>query len=148
MHGGRWHVAPDQEINVENDMRKYLKLDVGQGILEGALAYRIQRKHAESIQYKSKHIWLLVAWRFKYTKEPHVRALLVEHNKRLDENRLRKLYQKYWPSLKKQINATRREWTLDDTTMLVTRISVEYEDYIWNIYIEEKNRTNFTMISR
>jgi hypothetical protein len=53
-----------------------------------------------------KNIWLLVAWCGEHTKRLDVCALLIEHNKRLDEDRLKKLYQKRWPLLKERAKAT------------------------------------------
>jgi hypothetical protein len=98
IHGGKWHVAPDQKINGDAVMRNYLESDIGQDVLKGALVYRIQRgqygKSNEFIQDKSKCIQLLVAWRIEHTKGPHVRALLVEHNKEFnwDEDKPKKLH--------------------------------------------------------
>jgi hypothetical protein len=97
MHGGKWHVVPDQEINVNAVMRNLIEFDSGQDILEGALVYRIRRKHAEtdkSAQDKSKNVQLLVAWRVEHTKELDVRLVLVEHDGELDKDKLKKLYQK------------------------------------------------------
>jgi hypothetical protein len=69
------------------------------------LVYRIQRKHVGFAQDESKHIWLLVAWGGEHIKGLHVCALVVEHNKRLDEDRLKRLHQKYWSLLEEQFNA-------------------------------------------
>jgi hypothetical protein len=98
------NVAPDQEIDADAVMQIRLGLDARQNILEGTLIYRVQRKHAESAQDESKHIWLLIAWNGEYAKVLHVCALLIEHNKKLNEDRLRKLYQICWPSLKARVN--------------------------------------------
>jgi hypothetical protein len=107
IRGGKWHAVPDQEIDINIVMRNYLKFDSRQDILEGVLIYRIQRKHDEfdkSAQDKSKRIHLLVAWHAEHAKGLHVRALLVKHDKKLDEDKLKKLYQKYWYLLKSRIN--------------------------------------------
>jgi hypothetical protein len=140
IHGGRWHTVPDQEIDANAVMQNCLELDAGQDILEGALVYRVQRKHAESAQDESKQIWLLVAWNGEYTKGLDVRALLVEHNKRLDEVRLKRLYQRRWPLLREQANTTKSNWALDDTTMLKTTIKVMSGGYRWDIFISEEKK--------
>jgi hypothetical protein len=137
MHGGKWHVAPDQEVDIDVVMRNYIEFNSENGILEGALVYKIQRKHAESVQYESKHIWLLVAWQVKHTKGSLVRALLAEYNKKLDENRLKGLYQKHWPSLRAQANTIRSNWTLNDATVSAISIKVMNGDYRWDIFISE-----------
>jgi hypothetical protein len=124
IHGGRWRVAPGQEINVDTVIRGCIEFDFRQDMLEGALVYEVRRKHTESAQDESKHSWLLVAWKGKHTKELHMRALLVEHDKRLDEDRLKRLYGKRWPLLKAQSDTTGGSWTLDDTTKLTTTIRV------------------------
>jgi hypothetical protein len=104
IHGGRWHVAPDQEIDFNAVMQNCLEFDVGQDILEGTLVYRIQRKHTESVQDGSKRTHLLVAWHVERTRGLHVRALLIEHDNELDEDKLRRLHQKYWHSLGAWVN--------------------------------------------
>jgi hypothetical protein len=94
IHGGRWDAVPDHEIGANAIMSRCIKFDSGQDILEGALVYKIQRKHVEPTQDELKDIWLLAAWNGKHIKELHVCTLLVEHNKRLDKDKLRRLYQK------------------------------------------------------
>jgi hypothetical protein len=140
IHGGRWPTAPGPEIDMNTVMQNRLEFDSEQDILEGALVYRIQRRHLESTQDKLKHIWLLVAWNGKHTKELHVCALVVEHNKRLDEDRLRKLYQKRWPLLKERANITEGNWTLNDMTKLTTTISARNGGYRWDIFISEERK--------
>jgi hypothetical protein len=54
IHGGRWPIAPDQAIDVNAVMQNPIEFDAKQNILEGALVYRIQRKHITSAQDESK----------------------------------------------------------------------------------------------
>jgi hypothetical protein len=138
IHGGKWNVVPDKEIYVNAVMQNRLEFDSEQNALKGALVYRIQRKNVASDQDESKHIWLLIAWSGKHTKGLHVCALVVEHNKRLDEDRLKRLYQKRWPLLREQTNITKGNWTLNDTTMLTTTISARNGGYRWDIFISEE----------
>jgi hypothetical protein len=140
IHGGKWGIAPGSEIDVNTVMQNRIEFDAGWNILEGALVYMVQRKHVESAQDESKHIWLLVAWNGEYTKGLHVCALLVEHNKRLDEDRLRKLYQKRWPLLKEQVSNTKSNWTLNDAAMLTTTINARNGGYRWDIFISEERK--------
>jgi hypothetical protein len=140
MHGGMWNVIPDQGTDVNTVMRSCLEFDTEQDILEGALVYKVQRQHVESnefIQDESKSIQLLVAWHIEHTEGLHVRALLVEHDKKLDEDRLRRLYQKYWPLLKAQVNPNRSDWLLNNTTILVTTVNVMNGGYKWDVFIFE-----------
>jgi hypothetical protein len=81
IHSGKWDVAPDHEIDVNAVMQNCIEFGAGQDILEGVLAYRIQRKCTVSAQNELKCIWLLVALNSEYTKGPHVHALVVKHNK-------------------------------------------------------------------
>jgi hypothetical protein len=65
VHGGRWRAAPDFETNVNAVMKNLLGFDSGQDILEGILAYKIQRRHDnydKSAYDESKDIQFLVAW--------------------------------------------------------------------------------------
>jgi glutamate synthase domain-containing protein 3 len=140
MYGGRLYVAPDQKIDVNAVMRNHIEVDAKQNILEGALAYRIKRKHVESTQDESKRIWFLVAWKGVHTKGLYVRALVIERNKKLNEDRLMDLYQKHWPSLKAQDDATKSNWTLNNMTMLTTKIKVTNRGYRWNIFIFEEKK--------
>jgi hypothetical protein len=145
IYGGRWDVIPDQEIYTNAVMRNYLKLDSGQGILGGILTYKIQRKHTESdklIQNESKCIQLLIAWCDGHTEGLHVRALLVEHDGELDEDKLMRLYQKYWYSLDVWVNPIGSNWLLDDTTILTTTVEKMSGGYRWDILISEGMRDN------
>jgi hypothetical protein len=117
IHGGKWPAVPDPKIDVNAVMQNRLEFDAGQDILEGALVYRIQRRHVESAQDESKQIWLLVAWN--------------------GEDRLRKLYQKHWPSLKGQ---SKSKWGLDSTTELATTIRVTKGGCRWDIFISEERK--------
>jgi hypothetical protein len=140
MHGGKWHVVPDQEINVNAVMRNLIEFDSGQDILEGALVYRIRRKHAEtdkSAQDKSKNVQLLVAWRVEHTKELDVRLVLVEHDGELDKDKLKKLYQKYWHLLTAQVKLKENKWLLSDATTLKTTAKIMKGGCRWNIFISE-----------
>jgi hypothetical protein len=140
IYGGRWRVTPNQEIYVDAVMRSCIELDTRQDILEGALVYEVQRKHTESAQDESKSVWLLVAWKGEHIKELHMRGLLVEHNKRLDEDRLKRLYEKRWPLLRERSDATGGSWSLDDTTKLTTTIRVMNRGYKWDIFISEERK--------
>jgi hypothetical protein len=147
IHGGKWHVAPDQEIDAIDVMRNYLEFDSGQDILEGALVYKIQREHAESdevIQDESKSVHLLVAWYVDQTKGSDVRALLVEHDKGLnwDEDKLKKLYQRHWHSFDAWISPTGCIWLLDDATVLSVGVDAVNGDYRWDIVIAEGEGDN------
>jgi hypothetical protein len=137
IHGGKWRVVPKQEVDAAAVMQNCLEFEAKRDILEGALVYRVQRKHAESAQDESEQIWLLVAWYGEHTKGLHVHALLVEYNKRLDEDKLKKLYQKHLPSLREK---TKSNWTLNDTTKLTTTIRIMNGGYRWDIYISEEEK--------
>jgi hypothetical protein len=141
IHGGKWHAAPDQEIDVDAVMQNHIKPDSDQDILKGALVYRVHEQHSESdesAQGESKKIWLLVAWHVEHTRESHVRALVIEHNKKLNEDKLKKLYEERWPLLEVQDNTIKNSWTLNDTTMLKTTIKITNRGYRWDIFISEE----------
>jgi hypothetical protein len=159
IHGGKWHVVPDQEIDVNAVMRNRIEFDSGQDILEGALVYRLQKmetsfseikrgtqkkraKIDKPIQDESKHIQLLVAWHVEHTKELRVRALLVEHDGELDEDKLRILHQKYWHLFNAQIDPIKSNWQLNDTTVLTTTITAMNGGCRWNISIAEEKGSN------
>jgi hypothetical protein len=142
MNGGRCHVASDWEIDVNAVMRNRLEFDFRQGILEGALVYRIQRKHAKSAQDESKRICLLVVWSIEYTKGLRVHALIVKHDKKLDEDKLRKLHQMNANPLDTQVDFIGRNWLLGDTTVLMTKVDVMNGGYKWDISISEGTKDN------
>jgi hypothetical protein len=147
MYGGRWNIIPDQEADVSTVMRNCFEFDPGQDILEGALVYGVQRQHIESnelIQDEPKSTQLLVAWHVEHTEGLHVRALLVEHDKEfnLDKDEVRRLYQKYWPLLKAQVNSNRSNWLLNDTTMLATKVDVMNGGYRWDVFVFEGKGDN------
>jgi hypothetical protein len=138
IHGGKWNVVPNQKIHVNAAMQSRLEFDAGPNILEGALVYKIQRKYAESAQDESKSAWLLIAWNGEYTKGLNVHALVIEHNKQLDKDRLRELYEKHWPLLIAQANATKSNWVLDSMTMLeITKVT---NGSNWDISISEERK--------
>jgi hypothetical protein len=145
IHGGRWHVAPNQEIDINTIMMNRLESDSREGILEGVLIYRIQRKNtvfADSFHNESKQIRLLIAWRIENIKELHVCALLIEHDSELDEDKLRKLHQKYWHSLKARADLIESNWMLRDATVLTTTIKAMNGGYGWDIFIAKGIKNN------
>jgi hypothetical protein len=141
--GGIWHVTPDHEIYVNSVMRNRIEFNPGQDILEGALVYNIQRmQHSESdisAHGEATYIQLLVAWHIERTKELHVRALLVEHDREFDwdEEKLKRLHQKYWHSLNARVDHIGSNWVLSDNTVLATAIKLMNEGYKWDIFISE-----------
>jgi hypothetical protein len=146
IHGGRLHAAPDQKIDVNAVMRNCIEFDSGQDILEGALVYKILRQHVESdklIQDKSEHIQLLVSWYADHTKMLHVRAVLVEHDRELDEGELRQLHQKCWQSLNVWVNPIRSNWLLDDDdVVLMTAVKVMNSGYRWDVFTSKGVKDN------
>jgi hypothetical protein len=145
VHGGKWHATPDRKIDANDIMKNRLEFGSGQDMLEGVLVYRIQRQHAESdksAHNESKSIQLLLAWRTERTEGPNVRALLVEHDKELDEDKLRWLHQKYWHLLKEWVDPTESNWMLNDVTTLTTTVNVMNGGYRWDVFISEGIKNN------
>jgi hypothetical protein len=141
IRGGEWHAVPDQGIDVNAIMRNCIELDYGQGILEGALIYKIQRKDTvsdQSSQNESKYTQLLVAWRVEHTKELVVRGLLVEHDGKLDEDKLRQLYQKCWHLFDTWVDPIKNGWLLNDGKELKTEVKAMNGGYRWDISISEE----------
>jgi hypothetical protein len=141
VHGGKWHVAPNQEIDANDVMRNRIEFDSGQDVLEGALVYKIQmRQHIESdefIQDELKVIELLVVWSFERTKGLHVRALLIEHDEKFDEDKLKKLYQVNADTLDARVEFIGSNWLLNDVTILMTAVKVMNGGYRCDIFISE-----------
>jgi hypothetical protein len=145
IHGGGWHVVPDQEIDVNAVMRSCLEFDSGQDILEGALVYRIQRKHTKLVKpthNESRYIQLLVVWSVEYTTGLHVHALIVKHDKKLDEVKLKKLHQMNANILDAQIDFIGSSWLLDGITVLKTTVKVMNGGYKWDVFISEGVKDN------
>jgi hypothetical protein len=147
---GRWHIVPDQEIDNDAVMRNILEFNSGQDIPEGALVYRVQRKHIKSgrlIQDEFKHIQLLVARRTSHTEGLDVRAVLIENNKKFDwnEDKLRQLYQKCWHPLDILDKPIQRSWLLDDATVLITVVRIMNGGYRWDIFIPEERSSGYIM---
>jgi hypothetical protein len=146
IRGGRWHVVTVQEVDVDALMRNCIEFDSGQDTMEGALVYKIQRRqHAESneiIQDESKSIQLLITWYVEHTKELHVRVMLVEYDKELDEDELRQLHQKCWKSLNAWVDPVRSNWLLDNGVVLTTIVEAMNGDYRWDIFIVEGIKNN------
>jgi hypothetical protein len=140
MRGGKWHVVPDQGIGVDAVMQNRIEFYPRKSILEGALVYRIQRKHDESdetTQDKSKIVQLLVAWHVDHAKGLNIRALLIEHSKKLVKYKLKRLYRKYWHLLKAYVNPIGSNWLLHDATVLTTTVKTMNGDCRWDISISE-----------
>jgi hypothetical protein len=138
IHGGKWYAELDQKIDTDAKMQNHIELDAKQDILEGALVYRVQRKHTVPAQDESKGVWLLITWNSDYTKEPDVCALVIEHNKQLDEDRLRKMYQKSWSLFKTRASITKNNWVLSGMAILITTVSVTNGGYGWRVSISEE----------
>jgi hypothetical protein len=144
IYGGRWHSVSSRETGGAIIMRNILEFNSEEDMLEGALVYRAQRRqHTKSnklIQDELKRIQLLVAWRIERRGGVHVRALLVEYDKELDKDKLRKLHQKYWHLLKAQIHPIGNNWVLNNTSVLMTTVNVMNGGYTWDIFISEEER--------
>jgi hypothetical protein len=137
-------------MDVDTVTRNHIELDFGQDILEGALAYKIQRQYAKSNSYaqdESKSIQLLVAWHVEYTKGLDVRALLVEYDEKFnwDEDKLGKLYQKYWHPLDVWSKLIKCNWLLNDAKLLTITAIVMNGGYRCDIFISEERTYNRTM---
>jgi hypothetical protein len=140
MSGGKWHVTPCQEIDVNGVMQNCIEFCSRKDVLEGALVYRIQRKHDESdrtTRDKSKSVQLLVVLHVDHTEGLNVRALLVEHGKKLVKYKLKRLYRKYWHLLKAHVNPNGSNWLLYDATVLTTTVKTMNGDHRWDIFISE-----------
>jgi hypothetical protein len=144
--------VPDPEIDANTVMRNCIELDPEQNILEGALIYKIQRKlYAESdefVQDEAKNIRLLVTWHSEYTKGLDIRALLIENDKEFnwDEDKLRRLHQKYWHLFDVLADFIGSSWLLDDATVLTSAVDVMNGGYKLDIVIYEKK--GVTVIER
>jgi hypothetical protein len=149
MHRGKWHVEPDKEVDVNSVIRNRIEFDSEQGMMEGALAYKIQRwQHVEPdelIQDKLKGVHLLVAWRGERTKGLNVHVLLVEHDREFDKDKLKMLHQKYWHSLDTWFNTIRSYRLSDDATILTTTVKVMNGGYRWDIFITKKENDQYIM---
>jgi hypothetical protein len=64
--------------------------------------------------------------------------VLVEHEKEIDEDKMRRLHQKYWHLLKKFASSIRSNWLLDDATILGTTVKTMNGGYRWDIFISER----------
>jgi hypothetical protein len=129
-HGGKWRVTLRHIIHANFGMHNHLEFDSRESILEGILIYRIQRSTIES-----NHIRLLVAWRGEYTKGLHVRAMLVEHDSELDEDKLRRIYQKYWHLLNAQNESIVTNWPFNGAKVLT--VEKTNGGYKLDIFISE-----------
>jgi hypothetical protein len=148
IHGGRWHVAHDPEADASAIMRNYIEFDSEQDILEGALVYRIQEKRVKtdkSVQVKPKRAQFLVIWRGEYTRELHVRTLLVEDDEEINwtEDKLKQLHQKYWHPLNTWVDPIEDNWLLNSATVLKTTIKAINDGYRRDMFISERTKTNF-----
>jgi hypothetical protein len=148
MYGGKWHIVPDQEIDANTVMRNCIEFDSGQSVPNGALVYRIQRRHAESdkiIQDESKNLQLMLTLGGKYASEFNVRVLLVEHDKEFNQNEIWTLCEKYWILLNLRPIFIRSTWLLDDATMLTTTVKAMDGGYGWNVFISEARKDSYIM---
>jgi hypothetical protein len=145
MHDGKWNIIPDQEIYTNTVMRKCIEFNFGRDILEGALLYNIQKQHSEPdefVQNESKCIQLLVTWCSGRTGGLQVCAFLVEHDKELDKDKLRRLHQKYWHLLDTRVDPNESNRLLSDTIVLETTIKIMNGGYRWDIFISEGVESN------
>jgi hypothetical protein len=148
IHGGRWNVVPDQEIDVNDVTRNRIELDSEQDVLKGALIYRIRmRQYGESYEFVekgSKYTHFLIAWYAEPTKGLNICAVLVEYDSGFnwDGDKLRRLHQKCWHSLDAFVNFIRSNWLLNDRKILATTIKAMNGGYRWDIFITEGIKNN------
>jgi hypothetical protein len=116
----------------------------------GVLIYNLQGKQVhestEIIGDASSTVQLLVIWRIFESKELYGDVLLVEHDKKLDEDDLRELYSKNFDRFRLCPNSTMETWSLDNNVALRTIFRIMNEDYILDITISEVERADSVRI--
>jgi hypothetical protein len=140
-------VISDQKIDADAVMRNHIEFDPGQDIMDGILICRIQRQHAEfdkSTQNESRYVQLLITLHAEHTNGLHIRALLVEHDKKLDwdEDKLKKLHQVNANTLGAQVNFIGNNWLLDDVKILSMTMKAVNGGYRWDIFITKGVENN------
>jgi hypothetical protein len=122
-----------QQIDIGTAMRVCFEMNTTQDEFEGALLFKLQKNLHE--QYKTdtlsankketKDVCMLVAWKMKDAK-PFVHVALVECAKEfvLNEDKLKKLYDKNRDQLKKYEDTISDTWFMDDNVVLKTTVNV------------------------
>jgi hypothetical protein len=141
------HRPPDYKVSAGDTMRVSFIIKLGYGSYD-ALIYRIQRKKphesTENREDTSSAVHLLVVWKISESEELYAEVLLVEHEKRLDQDTddLEELIFENNNWFRLYSDSTTEIWSLDDNTALMTIFNIMNEDHVLNITISEIEKDN------
>jgi hypothetical protein len=151
-----WHAQPDQKVDVNNETRASIGIDIDKRGPASALIYRLQRKrHLESndqsntdntLTRDTTSIQLLVIWGINYEHGFSMRTLLIKHSITItwNDDTLEKLYSMYLDLLRAD-HIIENTWLLDNTTVLMTTSKWKEEDHTIEITVSEGARKNDSM---
>jgi hypothetical protein len=122
-----------RQIGINGKMRAYFEINATK--FRGAILFKL-KKHIKSYNQhdmdisttetnhnEAKYVYLLVAWKVKYSR-PFVHVALIEHTKEFtwNEAKLKKLYCKNHSWFKEYNGTTIDKWFVDDSMSLKTTI--------------------------
>jgi hypothetical protein len=139
------HRPPVHEVRVGNAMRSGFIIKSCDAS-DGALIYRLQRKHmcesTEICKHTSNAAHLLVIWRISESGELYADILLAEHDKGFGWNKddLEGLYYENFDRFRLCSDSATETWLLDDNTTLMTMFEIMNEGRLLNVNISEIER--------
>jgi hypothetical protein len=111
---------------------------------EGVLTYELEKG------VKSTHIQLFVAWKSEGYENFHVSVQLIKHDEILlwHTTKIGMYYQRYTNQFSTYTGPTKDTWSLDDGTVLMTRLELDFtqRDGVLSITISEGVKDNHTKI--
>jgi hypothetical protein len=138
---------PDYKVYAGDAMKSGFIIDRLDNASGGVLICKLQRKQSPEstgIDRDASNVaQLLVVWRISESNELCADVLLIEHNKRLDEDNLRKLYHKNIGQFRLRHDFAAEIWLLNNNTVLRTTFEIKNEDKLLNITIFELARHKY-----
>jgi hypothetical protein len=139
----------NQQVDTGAIMETSFRRRPNSGLFEGALLYKLQRKHANrtdnqpntsitSIEDTATSIYLLITW--CYYRPYKFYAFLIEctNDFTWDEDKLWALYQKYISEFHQKHKPITMTWLIYDDAVMKTKLDITYEpDFKLDIIISE-----------
>jgi hypothetical protein len=154
-NGTTSHLFPSQRTGTGNTMKASFGIYPKQHYFNGALLYKLQRKHTTKtnrqsnnskapIEDKAISIYLLVAWNVKdYKHKFCVCPIECTDDFTLDEDVLWALHKKYANRFYANYKARIRTWLMHGSAVLKTRWNIKYgSDYKLDIIISKGTRSH------
>jgi hypothetical protein len=144
------HVSPNQQVNTSGIMEASFEIDSNQRGFEGALLYKLQKKHTAGTDNQSNgsttpiedaaaNIYLLVSWNYDYDHKFYACLIRCSNNFTWNEAKLGSSHREYTYKFHWGHKPVIMAWLVYDGAVMKTKLDIIYESgYKLDIIISEE----------